>query len=41
MNTRKNSVWPLIAAIVALLLLSAIIEPCDGHSCDNEVTYER
>lgn len=41
MSTRKNSVWPLVAAIVAVLLIAAMIEPCDGHSCANEVTYGR
>jgi len=29
----KQPVWPLIAAIVAVFLIAAAVEPCDGHSC--------
>ena len=35
---KKPSVWPAIVIIVAVYLIAAIVEPCDGHSCD-EVTY--
>jgi hypothetical protein len=37
---KKQSVWPAIVIIVAVYFIAALVEPCDGHSCD-EVTYER
>ena len=37
----NNSPYWLIAAIVAIYLFAAWVEPCDGHSCDAEVTDGR
>jgi len=34
MNRRPP--YLLIAAIVAIYLLAAAVEPCDGHSCAGE-----
>ena len=28
-----------LVGIVIIYLLAALVEPCDGHSCDAEVTY--
>lgn len=33
---KKPSVWPAIVLVVVIYLIAAIIEPCDGHSCDEE-----
>jgi len=30
---RKPTPWGLILAIIAIYVLAAIVEPCDGHSC--------
>jgi len=30
-----------ILAIIAIYLLAGLVEPCDGHSCDAEVTHGR
>ena len=30
---KKPSVWPAIVIVIAVYLLAAIVEPCDGHSC--------
>jgi hypothetical protein len=34
---KKQSVWPAILIIVLVYVIAAIVEPCDGHSCDAEV----
>lgn len=31
----KRPYW-LIAAIVLIYLLAAVVEPCDGHSCNDD-----
>lgn len=31
--TDKKSLWPAVLIIVAVYLLAALVEPCDGHSC--------
>lgn len=38
--TKKQSLWPAVVIIVAVYLLAALVEPCDGHSCaeDGHVT---
>jgi len=28
-----------VIGLVLIYLLAAVIEPCDGHSCANEVTH--
>jgi len=30
--------WPQVIAMFFLCLVACAIEPCDGHSCDEEVT---
>lgn len=34
--SRKQSVWPAVLLIVVVYLVAAIVEPCDGHSCDGD-----
>jgi hypothetical protein len=41
MTTNKQSVWPAIVIILLVFLIAAIVEPCDGHSCEKETTYAR
>ena len=36
---KRQSVWPAIFIIILVFLIAAIVEPCDGHSCDAEVTH--
>jgi hypothetical protein len=36
---KRPSLWPVILIIIAVYLLAALVEPCDGHSCDAEVTH--
>jgi len=31
---KRQPVWPLIVALVAVYLIAAAIEPCDGYSCE-------
>ena len=31
----KRPYW-LLAAIVLIYLLAALVEPCDGHSCNDD-----
>jgi hypothetical protein len=38
---KRQPVWPLIVALIAVYLIAAAIEPCDGHSCDAEVSDVR
>jgi len=37
---KRPSVWPAILLIIAVYLIAAWVEPCDGHSCAEE-THER
>lgn len=37
--TAKRSVLPQIIGIILVYLLACLIEPCDGHGCDREVTH--
>ncbi len=30
-----------VIGVILIYLLAALVEPCDGHSCDAEVTYEQ
>jgi hypothetical protein len=32
----KREHWAVIG-LIAIYLLAALVEPCDGHSCDAEV----
>jgi hypothetical protein len=32
--------WPQLVGMIFLCLVSCVIEPCDGHSCDQEVTIK-
>lgn len=34
----KQSLWPVFVLMIVVYGLACIVEPCDGHSCD-EVTY--
>ena len=36
---KRQSVWPAILIIILVFLIAAIVEPCDGHTCDAEVTH--
>lgn len=36
----KREHWAVIG-LIAIYLLAGFIEPCDGHSCDAEVTHGR
>jgi hypothetical protein len=29
----------LLIALTVTMLIAALVEPCDGHSCDAEVTH--
>jgi hypothetical protein len=40
MSRERPPYWA-IAAIIALYLLAAAIEPCDGHSCKGETHEQR
>lgn len=40
MRRPKQSAWPLLWALVAVYLLAAAIEPCDGHSCQSDIHSE-
>jgi len=33
---KRPSVWPAIVLIIVVYLIAAWVEPCDGHSCDQE-----
>lgn len=33
---KKQPVWPAVVLIILVYLIAAIVEPCDGHSCDEE-----
>jgi hypothetical protein len=37
MKRDSEFTWVLVLAIVAIYLAAALVEPCDGHSCDAEV----
>ena len=39
--TDRNRTLLLLAAIAALYVFAALIEPCDGHSCDAEIIQPR
>jgi hypothetical protein len=28
-----------VIGVILIYLLAALVEPCDGHSCSNEVTH--
>ena len=36
---KRQSVWPAVLIIIIVFLIAAIVEPCDGHSCDAEVSH--
>ena len=38
MNEQK-SLWPVAILLIVIYALACIVEPCDGHSCDAEVTH--
>lgn len=35
---KRPSAWPAVLLIIVVYLLAALVEPCDGHSCDQETT---
>ena len=35
----RGPVWPLILAIVAIYLLAALVDPCDGGCTYDEVQH--
>jgi len=35
---KRPSVWPAVLLIIVVYLLASLVEPCDGHSCDQETT---
>ena len=37
--TAKRSVLPQVIGIILVYLLACLVEPCDGHGCDAEVTH--
>jgi len=37
----KQSLWPVFVLMVIVYGLACLIEPCDGHSCDAEVSDVR
>lgn len=34
--SKKQSLWPAVIIIVIVYLLAALVEPCDGHSCEGD-----
>ena len=36
----RPSLWPQAIIFFMLCLAACAIEPCDGHSCDREVTTQ-
>ena len=36
----RPSLWPQAIIFFLLCLAACAIEPCDGHSCDEEVTIK-
>lgn len=34
---REQSVWPAILLIIIVYAIAALVEPCDGHSCDADI----
>lgn len=41
MKRDSEFIWVLVLAIVTIYLAAALVEPCDGHSCDAEVVDGR
>ena len=37
----KQSLWPVVVLLIILYCIACIVEPCDGHSCDAEVSDVR
>jgi hypothetical protein len=37
----KQSLWPVVVLLIILYGIACIVEPCDGHSCDAEVSDVR
>jgi hypothetical protein len=37
----KQSLWPVVVLLIILFGIACIVEPCDGHSCDAEVSNVR
>lgn len=35
----KRNYWPQIVGILLCYLIACMVEPCDGHGCDREVTH--
>jgi hypothetical protein len=41
MSKREQRQTVILLILISLVMLvAAFIEPCDGHSCDSEVTHE-
>jgi hypothetical protein len=37
----RGPIWPLILALVAIYLLAALIDPCDGGCTYDDVTHDQ
>jgi hypothetical protein len=37
----KQSLWPVVVLLIIVYGIACIVEPCDGHSCDAEVSNVR
>jgi hypothetical protein len=38
---KQQSLWPAAVLLIILYGIACIVEPCDGHSCDAEVSNVR
>ncbi len=36
---KQESLWPVVVLLIVIYALACYVEPCDGHSCDAEVTH--
>jgi hypothetical protein len=34
---KRATYWPQIIGLILIYLVACVIEPCDGHGCDQEV----
>ena len=40
-ESSRGPVWPLILAIIAIYVLAALIDPCDGGCTYDDVTHDQ
>lgn len=38
MKSKEGPVWPLVLAIIAIYIIAALVEPCDGDCVYPEVS---